>query len=220
VAGLQREPECARDDHGVRGALWRGSLDNLPLAPPVSVWDRFLSGVEKKGREIKLGGTVEADDTELRLSHKGRRGGLPRKARRRGGRGQPGSDSVASVLFVIARGGDSFFKVLPRPNAEQIRRAFEDVIEHGSLLITDSAKAMIKPARWLKTDHEIINVSAHGRTRGAFHLQTVNNLTAASKPSWRGSQASPRATCPTIWLGSGWQPWPMPNRREIASLPY
>ncbi len=136
---------------------------------------RFLEGIQAVTKSLQIEGLIEADDLEMKISYKGRRRLRIRKPRQRGGAGQPGSDRTVSVLFLAGRDGTTILRPVRSITAENIRCLFEEVIQHGSILITDAAKAMIKAGKWLKAQHEIINVSRDGRTRGPYHLQGVNN---------------------------------------------
>ncbi len=124
----------------------------------------------------RLEGLVEADETYLLHSCKGQRQ-LARKARRRGGRASKRgvSKQQVPVLLATARGGATAGRVLPTVSQASLQAALEPLLARDAVLLSDGGRAYPGCARRLGVQHEAVNVSAGGRVRGSYHIQTVNN---------------------------------------------
>ena len=85
---------------------------------------RFLAA-HNFDKPKSLSGVVEADETFILESFKGRRGGLARPARRRGGKAAKRGLSAEQIPVVVARdrSGATFDAVLPRLDAESLKDA-------------------------------------------------------------------------------------------------
>ncbi len=85
---------------------------------------RFLSALNLD-KPRQLSGIVEAGETFIRESFKGRRGDLPRPARKRGGKAAKRGLSAEQVPVIAARDGSGATAdaVLPRPGAASIAAA-------------------------------------------------------------------------------------------------
>ena len=99
---------------------------------------RFLRApASDKPRALR--GIVEADETLVLESFKGRRSDLPRKARKRGGKARhPGlhQDNIP-VLVARDRKGATFDAILPQVDGASVRAALASVITPGNHLIGD-----------------------------------------------------------------------------------
>ena len=96
-----------------------------------------------------LSGIVEADETFLLESFKGRRSDLPRKARKRGGKARhPGlhQDNIP-VLVARDRKGATFDAVLPQVDSASVASAFAGVVTPGNHLVGDGGRAIAAFAR-------------------------------------------------------------------------
>jgi transposase-like protein len=140
---------------------------------------RFLEAVEMA--PDKLRGIVEADETFVRDSDKGKRK-LKRKARRRGGKAARRGSSerrapVEQVPILVAadRGGATYSAVLPMVDAEALKDALGSVIKPDSLLVSDGHSAYPPCAAALGLRHEALVLATGKRVRGALHIQTVNS---------------------------------------------
>ena len=112
---------------------------------------RFLSApaADKPGR---LNGIVEADETFILESFKGRRSDLPRKARRRGGSARhPGlhQDNIP-ILVARDRTGATIDAVLPQDDSASIGAALTGVVTADNHLIGDGGRAIAAFARKAK----------------------------------------------------------------------
>jgi transposase-like protein len=96
-----------------------------------------------------LGGIVEADETFILESFKGRWSDLPRKARKQGGKARhPGlhQDNIP-VLVARDRNGATFNAVLPQVDSASVARAFAGVVTPGNHLVGDGGRAIAAFAR-------------------------------------------------------------------------
>src|SRR5574337_1468573 len=111
---------------------------------------RFLSAAALDKPQT-LQGIVEADETFILESFKGRRSGLARKARKRGGKARhPGafSDNIP-VLVARDRSGATTDAVLPEDTAMCITQALLAAMSPANVLVCDGgpAFARFRPAR-------------------------------------------------------------------------
>ena len=167
-----RQSDDRRQEPGEdRGALRRSSDDGLPLAASVSARSR-------RRQAPKLSGIVEADETFILESFKGRWSDLPRKARKRGGTARhPGlhQDNIP-VLVARDRKGATFDAVLPQVDGASIGAALAGVVTPGNHLIGDGGKAIAAFAR--RAGIPFHAVPAPGKpTPEAPHLH-INNVNA------------------------------------------
>jgi transposase-like protein len=124
-----------------------------------------------------LHGIVEADETFILESFKGRRSGLARKARKRGGKARhPGlfSDSIP-VLVARDRSGATTDAVLPEDTAVCIAQALAGAVSPANVLVCDGGKPLRAFARRAKIPVRV--VPAPGKPLpGApdIHINNVN----------------------------------------------
>jgi transposase-like protein len=125
-----------------------------------------------------LNGIVEADETFILESFKGRRSNLPRAARKRGGTARhPGSyqDNIP-VLVARDRKGATFDAVLPQDDSASIAAALTGIVTPGNHLVGDGGKPLAAFARKARIPFHA--VPAPGKpTREAPHLH-INNVNA------------------------------------------
>jgi ISXO2-like transposase domain len=125
-----------------------------------------------------LSGIVEADETFILESFKGRWSDLPRPARKRGGTARhPGlhQDNIP-VLVARDRKGATFDAVLSQVDSASIGAALASVITPGNHLVGDGGKAIAAFAR--KAGIPFHAVPAPGKpTPEAPHLH-INNVNA------------------------------------------
>jgi transposase-like protein len=132
---------------------------------------------ETSNRQPSRAGIIEADETFFLESFKGKRGGLPRPPRHRGGsaakRGL--SREQIPVLVVRDRSGATTDAVLPSLRAKHILPVLAAVVPPDAVLCSDGASAYRIFARNTGVRHEPIVAKAGQRVRdGAFHIQNVN----------------------------------------------
>lgn len=123
-----------------------------------------------------LCGIAEADETVFLLSFKGKRSGLDRKARKRGGKAsKPGmSSEQVPVLVARDRTGATMDCVLTAVNMQTLSAALRPVLAKDAVLCTDGSLALAAAAREIGVEHHAVNLSAGIRVDGAWHVQNVN----------------------------------------------
>lgn len=137
---------------------------------------RFLSQAQgDKAKSLK--GIAEADETFFLESFKGRKRGMPRRARGRGGKGKgrgTGSDQIP-VLLARDRHGRVYDDILKGTSTGEISRALEGRIGPDTVLCADGAAAYR-----LFAERENILLKEINRSQGqhvverVFHIQNVN----------------------------------------------
>ena len=129
---------------------------------------RFLSA-PALDKPQTLQGIVEADETFILKSFKGRRSGLARKARKRGGKAEhPGafSDNIP-VLVARDRSGATTDAVLPEDTAVCITQALASAMSPANLLVCDGGRPLRAFARRAKIPVRVVppRKAAARRTR-------------------------------------------------------
>ncbi len=156
-------------------------------------------------------------------SFKGRRGGLARPARRRGGKAAKRGLSAEQIPVIVARdrSGATFDAVLPRLDAASLKEAFAKRIRPSTDFCCDGGKAITAFAKRAKLkihvlpapgapkpeepEFHINNVNAyHGRLKAwmrRFHGVATENLQTCL--SWRRTlEAMPPAHDPELWIAA------------------
>jgi transposase-like protein len=181
---------------------------------------RFLAALNLD-KPRQLVGIVEADETFILESFKGKRGDLPRAARKRGGKASKPGLSAEQIPVIVARDrtGATIDAVLPRLDAASITAAMGQVIARSAALCCDGGAAItafarraqlkfhVLPAPGLPKpeapDHHLNNVNAyHGRLKEwlrPFHGVATKNL--PNYLSWRRTvEALSTASTPEAWV--------------------
>lgn len=137
---------------------------------------RFLDW-SKNDRPAHLHGITEADETYFLESHKGART-LNRPARKRGGSATKRGLSHEQVCVLVARdrtGQTLGFVTGKGPVSKaQLRQCLPPVLDDDVLLVSDANASYRSFAQEVGISHEVVNLSAGTRVRGAFHVQNVN----------------------------------------------
>ena len=143
------------------------------LAAPKSVQPQMLTGI------------AEADETMCLLSFKGKRSGLGRKARKRGGKASKRGLSHEQVPILVARdrAGATMNCVLKAMDISSLSTALKPFVTKDIVLCTDGSKALAGAARELGVEHHAVKLSAGIRVDGAWHVQNVNAYHSRLK-SW------------------------------------
>jgi transposase-like protein len=181
---------------------------------------RFLSALNLD-KPQQLSGIVEADETFILESFKGKRSGLARTARKRGGKASKRGLSAEQIPVMIARdrSGSTIDAVLPRLDAASIMGALGNVIARPAELCCDGGTAITAFARRAKITFHVLpapgipkpeapqlhinNVNAyHGRLKEwlrRFHGVATKNL--PNYLSWRRTiEALSSASTPRAWI--------------------
>ena len=141
-------------------------------------WRHRFLGSPAVDKPRTLNGIVEADETFILESFKGRRSDLPRKARKRGGTARHPGLYRENIPVLVARDrkGATFDAVLPQVDSDAIGHALAGVVTPGDHLICDGGKAISAFARRAKIPFHA--VPAPGKpTPEAPHLH-INNVNA------------------------------------------
>ena len=137
---------------------------------------RFLSALNDD-KPRSLSGVVEADETFILESFKGRRGGLARPARRRGGKAAKRGLSAEQIPVIVARdrGGATLDAVLPRLDAKSLQEAFGDRIAPGTDFCCDGGSAITAFARRARLNVHVLPAPGVPKPEEPeFHINHVN----------------------------------------------
>ena len=109
---------------------------------------RFLAA-SVLDKPARLSGIVEADETFILESFKGKRSDLPRPARKRGGKAAKRGLSAEQIPVLVARdrSGATTDAVLPKLNRTSITAALGGVVTPDNQLCCDGGKAIVGFAR-------------------------------------------------------------------------
>jgi transposase-like protein len=123
-----------------------------------------------------LTGIAEADETMFLLSFKGKRSGLDRKARKRGGKATKRGLSHEQLPVLVARdrAGVTMDCVLKAMDMTTLSAALQPFLTKDVVLCTDGSAALAGAARQLGVEHHAVNLSTGVRVDGAWHVQNVN----------------------------------------------
>ena len=158
---------------------------------------RFLEALSAD-KPKRLSGIVEGDETFILESFKGKKSGLPRKARKRGGKATKRGLSAEQIPVIVARdrSGATIDAVLPKLDRASITGALGGVITPANQFCCDGGRAIVAFARKAGIPHHILpapgkpcpdapdlhinNVNAyHGRLKEwmrRFHGVATKNL--------------------------------------------
>ena len=137
---------------------------------------RFLS-LPNGQQAIRLAGIAEADETYFLESQKGRRQGLPRAPRKRGGKASRRglSEEQTAVLICRDRAGNTADVILEKADKEHIGAALKPLLATDVILCTDGEKALAAVAKEMGITHRPVNLAAGQRVvAGVYHVQKVN----------------------------------------------
>ena len=180
-------------------------------------WRHRFLGAPAADKPKRLNGIVEADETFVLESFKGRRSGLTRPARKRGGKAKHPGLFFENIPILVARDrqGATFDAVLPQTTAAAIKAALDGLITPANRLVCDGGLPIRAFARKANVRCHVVpapgkplpeapnihinNVNAyHGRFKEwmrRFHGVATKNL--PSYLGWRraieawGTQATP-----------------------------
>jgi transposase-like protein len=132
-----------------------------------------LSGDKPKG----LSGIVEGDETFILESFKGKRSGLPRKSRKRGGKSAKRGLSAEQIPVIVARdrNGATTDAVLPRLDRVSIAAALGGIITPANEFCCDGGTAIVAFARRAGiAAHVLPKPGKPTRQAPDYHLNNVN----------------------------------------------
>jgi transposase-like protein len=137
---------------------------------------RFLSA-PALDKPAQLSGVVEADETYILESFKGKRSGLPRAAHKRGGMAKTRGLSAEQIPVLIARdrSGQTTDAVLAKRDRASIAAALGGVVTPDNQLCCDGGKAIVSFARKAKIPCCILPKPGGPRPEAPnLHINNVN----------------------------------------------
>lgn len=137
---------------------------------------RFLQ-LPNTQQATRLAGIAEADETFFLESAKGKKRGLARAPRKRGGKASKRglSDEQIPVLICRDRTGNTADFVLEKADKEHIGAVLKPILASDVILCTDGGKALGAVARDMSVCHRPVNLAAGVRViAGVYHVQNVN----------------------------------------------
>jgi transposase-like protein len=202
ASGLQRYRcrDCRRTFNGLTGTplahlrkkdRWAAQAEALITAESVATaarrcgvavttafrWRHRFLAASTLDKPSRLSGIVEADETFILESFKGRRSDLPRPARKRGGKAAKRGLSAEQIPVLVARDrqGATIDAVLPRLNRASITAALGGVVTPDNQLCCDGGKAIVGFARKAGIPCQILPSPGGPRPEAPnLHINNVN----------------------------------------------
>jgi transposase-like protein len=137
---------------------------------------RFLAA-STQDKPSRLSGIVEADETFILESFKGRRSDLPRPARKRGGKAAKRGLSAEQIPVLVARDrhGATTDAVLPKLSRAAVTAALGRVVTSDNQLCCDGGKAIVGFARKAGIPCQILPSPGGPRPEAPnLHINNVN----------------------------------------------
>jgi len=205
----------------VEGTSVRKSAAAVGIHPNTAFrWrHRFLS-LPNGQQAISLAGIAEADETYFLESQKGRRQGLSRAPRQRGGKASKRglSEEQTAVLICRDRTGNTADFVLEKADKAHIGAVLKPLLAADVILCTDGEKALAAVAKEMGITHRPVNLAAGQRVvAGVYHVQNVNAYDSRLKGWMRRFHG-----VATRYLGNylGWRRLIERHDREISSADF
>jgi transposase-like protein len=124
-----------------------------------------------------LCGIVESDETFILESFKGKRSGLPRAARKRGGKSAKRGISAEQIPVIVARDrhGATTDAVLPKLNRASITAALGGIVTPANEFCCDGGSAIVAFARKAGIPTHILPVPGKPNPQAPdFHINNIN----------------------------------------------
>ncbi len=124
-----------------------------------------------------LSGIVEGDETFILESFKGKRSGLPRKSRKRGGKAAKRGLSAEQIPVIVARdrNGATIDGVLPKLDRASITAVLGGIVTPDNQFCCDGGKAIVGFARKAGIPHHILPAPGKPNPQAPeFHINNVN----------------------------------------------
>lgn len=137
---------------------------------------RFLESLSGD-KPTALSGIVEGDETFILESFKGKRSGIPRAARKRGGKPAKRGISAEQIPVLVARDrhGATTDAVLPKLNRVSITAALGGVVTPANEFCCDGGTAIVAFARKAGIPTHILPVPGKPNPKAPdFHINNVN----------------------------------------------
>jgi len=179
VAGLHKKDRWLDQAQAlIEGESLAKAAERCQIDPSTAFrWrHRFLAALNFDKPE-RLSGVVEADETFILESFKGRRGGLARPARRRGGKAAKRGLSAEQIPVIVARdrSGATLDAVLPRLDAASLKDALGERIPPSTDFCCDGGAAITAFARRAKLKIHVLPAPGNPKPEHPeFHINNVN----------------------------------------------
>ena len=208
------------EGESVRKAAWRCGINTKAAF----LWRHRFLALPANLKARKESGIVETDETFFLRSYKGQRGGLPRRARKRGGRAAKRglSREQVPVLVVRDRSGATSEAILPKDNHREIEAVLRPLLARDSILCSDGGgKGPIAlAAHDIGVAHRAVNLSKGIRVlEGVYHIVRHEK---SCRRLFNGTEVWCRSEPPVpsgepIGQGAAGNGW-VPSARDNASL--
>jgi transposase-like protein len=154
------------------GVSLRKSANALNITLRTSFrWRHIFIKAPASFNPSELTGVIEADETFLPESFKGKRV-IERTSRKRGG----GKIKQVPIFIALDRSGAVSHKVLERNTKDNIQAQLKPLLSSGSVLCTDGNLSYKGIAKDLDIDHKrLIGLDNQRVIEGIYHIQTLNN---------------------------------------------
>lgn len=222
LAGLRHKAKwIAYAKQMVEGTSIRKSAAAVGIHPNTAFrWRHRFLKFPNGQQAISLAGIAEADETYFLESQKGRRQGLSRAPRKRGGKaGKRGlSAEQTAVLICRDRAGNTADFMLEKADKMHIGAMLKPLLATDVILCTDGEKALAAVAKEMGITHRPINLAAGQRVvAGVYHVQNVNAYDSRLKEWMRRFHG-----VATRYLGNylGWRRLIERHNREISSADF
>ena len=141
-------------------------------------WRHRFLGSPALDKPKTLTGIVEADETFILESFKGRRSGLPRRPRRRGGKAKHPGLYFENIPILVARDrqGATVDAVLPNVDSASIAAALDGLVTPANRFVCDGGKAIVAFAR--RANIPVHLVPAPGKPSPEAPDLHINNVNA------------------------------------------
>jgi transposase-like protein len=138
-------------------------------------WRHQLLSKPRQNKPSELHGIIEADETFINESFKGKRT-MPRPSRKRGNKS---NDIVkVPVLLALDRNGAVTHRVLERNTREELEKSLAPFLTPESVLCTDgnvSYQTIVKNLPFELDHKRLIALDNQRVIDGIYHIQTLNN---------------------------------------------
>ena len=205
----------------VEGTSIRKSAAAVGIHPNTAFrWRHRFLKLPNGQQAISLAGIAEADETYFFESQKGRRQGLSRAPRKRGGKASKRglSEEQTAVLICRDRTGNTADFMLEQADKAHICAALKPLLAADVILCSDGEKALAAVAKEMGITHRPVNLAAGQHVvAGVYHVQNVNAYDSRLKEWMRRFHG-----VATRYLGNylGWRRLIERHNREISSADF
>lgn len=222
LAGLRYKAKWV--EYGVQlaeGTSIRKSAAAVGVHPNTAFrWRHRFLKLPNSQQAMSLAGIAEVDETYFLESQKGRRQGLKRAPRKRGGKASKRgtSEEQTAVLICRDRAGNTADFMLETADKEHIGAVLKPLLATDVILCTDGAKSLAAVAKEMGITHRPVNLAAGQRVvAGVYHVQNVNAYDSRLKEWMRRFHG-----VATRYLGNylGWRRLIERHDRNISSADF